>query len=157
MRTTKQQQMVGIDQIQIADSYTEQLEPASKLHSHRAEDVDVEIEDQREEYVDEFLGSYKDLQIPEDNEEVDYYEDDYEEVEEAEELELEKVRLPNVETVPGGGQHGEESRESGAATGTLSAIDQKISELKGQVKRRKIDFDDESTIPDMRATRQLQR
>jgi len=149
--------MVGIDHIQIADSQTEQLEPASKLDSHRAEDIDVEIEHPPEEYVDEFLGSYKDLQIPEDNEEVDYYEDDYEEADEDEDLELEQVRPPNAETVPRSGQHGQESRQSAPATGTLSAIDQKISELKGQVKRRKIDFDDESTIPDMRATRQLQR
>ena len=113
----------------------------------------------QQEYIDEFLGSYNDLGIVEDDAPgSDSYQDD-----EYEQLDNKEIEEDIREKILGRSQAEINFQASGAAQGgkqstnrTLEkdGIDQRIMELKGQVKKRKIDLDDDASIPDMRVQRQ---
>lgn len=114
----------------------------------------------QQEYIDEFLGSYNDLGIVEDDApgSDSYQDDEYEQVDKEEELEEEigdqgRERSP-AELNLKGSRNEPLKRENTNQTLEKDGIDQRIMELKGQVKKRKVDLDDDASIPDMRVQRQ---
>lgn len=111
----------------------------------------------QEQYIDDFLGSYEELEIIEDNapdSSDDYEEDNYAQLDNGDIIDEDEEQFRETE-LRQSEQQKEDVEEMNKGISNKDFEDTKLAddnanELRGQGMKMKIDVDDDSTIPDMR-------